>query len=172
MSFTVSKVEVWAGDIMNKPGMLARVLEALSNAGAQLEFVIARRATEHTSRVFVSPIKGAKQVQAAGDVGLVPARTMHAIRIDGPDRAGLGSQMTRAVADQGINLRGVSAAAIGRNSVTYLAFDTADDAAQATKVVKTELRNAPKRSAGAKKPAKKATKQATKKAGKKKAKKR
>jgi hypothetical protein len=140
MSYDVSRVEVWAGDILNKPGMLARVLEALRNAGVELEFVIARRAAESTSRVFISPIRGVKQKKAAGEVGLTPAGGLHAFRVEGPDRAGLGADMTRAIADHGINLRGVSAAAIGRKSVTYLAFDTEEDLKKAMAIVKKQFK--------------------------------
>jgi len=136
MSYTVKKVEVWAGDIRNKPGMLARVLEALSGAGAQLEFMVARRVTSESSRVFVAPIKGAKQKRAAQDVGLVPASGMYAVRIDGPDRPGLGAEITRSVADKGLNLRGASAAAIGKKTVFWLAFEAADHAAQAAQIIR------------------------------------
>lgn len=139
MSYKIAKVEVWAGDLVNRPGMLARVLESLKNAGASLEFVIARRASEHTSRVFVAPIKGKKQKQAAGDVGLVPATGMHAMRIDGPDRPGLGAELTRAIADKGINLRGVSAAALSKKCVTYVALETVDDMTAAMKIAKKTL---------------------------------
>lgn len=65
MPYTIKKVEVWAGDILNRPGMLARVFEALTNAGAQLEFMIARRLNEKTSRVFLAPIQGVKRHLAA-----------------------------------------------------------------------------------------------------------
>ncbi len=151
MSYKVNGVEVWAGDILNKPGTLARVLESLNNSGANLEFVIARRAAESTSRVFLAPIKGKKQKQAAADVGLVPATGMHAIRVEGPDRAGLGADVTRAVADKGINLRGVSAAAVGKKCVTYFAFESPDSLAEATKVVKKAVKGKPKAKAKAKK---------------------
>lgn len=124
MAYTINKVEVWAADILNRPGTLACVLEGLANAGAQLEFMIARRVNDRTSRVFVAPIKGIKQKRAASDVGLVPAKGMHSLRIEGLDRAGLGSEITRAVAGKGINLRGASAAAIGRKAVFYLAVET------------------------------------------------
>lgn len=145
MAYKVSNVEVYAGDILNKPGTLARVLEGLKNSGANLEFVIARRAAEHSSRVFVAPIKGKKQKQAASEVGLVPAAGMHALRVEGPDRAGLGADITRAIADQGINLRGVSAAAIGKKSVTYFAFESPDNLASAIKIVKKAVKGKPKK---------------------------
>ena len=40
----------------------------------------------------------------------------------------------------GINLRGISAAALGRRSMSYFAFDSADDAGNAIKFLKKALR--------------------------------
>lgn len=143
MGYTISRVEVWAGDIFNRPGMLARVLEALANAGAKLEFIVSRRLTRNTGRVYVAPLKGAKQKRAAADVGLVVAAGMHSIRIDGPDRVGLGAGIARCIASADINVRGVSAAMIGRRSVFYMAFGSKDDAATAVKVIGKHLRRPP-----------------------------
>ena len=136
MSYTVKKVQIWAGDILNRPGMMARVLEALTNAGAELEFIVARRVSEKTSRVFLAPVKGRRQKRAAQDVGLVEAEGMHAMRIEGPDRVGLGGQIARTVAESGINLRGASAAALGRKAVFYLAFATESELSAALKAVR------------------------------------
>ncbi|MCH7860719.1 MAG: hypothetical protein IH998_03305 [Proteobacteria bacterium] len=47
--------------------------------------------------------------------------------------------MTRAVADKGINLRGVSAAAIGRKAVFYLAVETEQARKDAMRVVRSLL---------------------------------
>lgn len=135
MPYTINKVDVWAADIPNQPGTLARVLEGLSNAGAQLEFMIARKVNDDTSRVFVAPIKGAKQHRAASDVGLTRAAGMHSLRIEGPDRAGLGAKITNAVAEKGINLRGASAATIGKKAVFYLAVESEQHLKEATKAV-------------------------------------
>ena len=145
MAYKISIVDVWAGDIVNKPGMLARVLEGVSNAGAKLEFMIARKASDTTSRVFISPIKGKKVKQAAADVGLVPTQNMHALCIEGTDRPALGADITRAVAAQGINLRGASAAAIGKRAVVYLAFDSAEDSEKAAKIAKKAVKKSKKR---------------------------
>jgi hypothetical protein len=139
MPYDIKTVEVWAGDMVNRPGMLARVLEALSGAGANLEFVIARRVNETTSRGFYAPVKGKKQQRAAADVGLQRTAGMHALRIEGPDKPGLGAFMTRAVAGAGINLRGVSAASLGKRSVCYIAFDKIEDAKEAGRVLKKVL---------------------------------
>jgi len=61
---------------------------------------------------------------------------LYGLRIEGPDRCGLGADVTRAVAGQGINLRGASAAALGKKTVIYLAFDAQADVDAAMKVVK------------------------------------
>jgi hypothetical protein len=136
MSYKLSKADVWAVDVMNRPGMLARVLESLRNAGAELEFMIARKAADTTSRVFLSPVKGKKQKAAAAEVGLVPATGMHCLRIEGPDKAGIGADITRAVADHDANLRGASAAAIGKKMVMHLAFESEADMDAAKKIVR------------------------------------
>lgn len=139
MPYKFSKAEVWAGDILNRPGTLARVLEALANSGAQLEFMIARRVSEATSRVFFAPLKAAKQKKAALELGLVPAQGLHVLRIEGQDRPGLGAALTRAVADHGLNLRGASAAAVSKKTAFYLAFEKEEDLKAAMKIARKAL---------------------------------
>jgi UTP:GlnB (protein PII) uridylyltransferase len=116
--------------------MLARMLESLTQAGARLEFMVARRVTERTSRVFVAPLTGKKQKDAARYLDMVPAAGMHAVRIEGPDRVGLGAEIARTVAASGVNIRGASAATIGRKSVFYLAFRTDDELKTAIRTVR------------------------------------
>jgi hypothetical protein len=142
MAYTVKKVEVWAAEIVDRPGGLADTLGALSSAGASLEFLISRRAPDKpgTGVVFLTPIKGAKAKRAAKEAGLSTTDSLHSLRVDGPDRPGLGTKMTRALADAGINLRGVSGAALGRRAVTYFAFDTAADADTAIRLLKKVLK--------------------------------
>ena len=90
--------------------------------------------------VFLTPVRGAKQTRAAIDAGLGTTDSLHSLRVEGPDRPGLGTKMTRALADAGINLRGLSAAALGRKSVAYFAFDSANDAANAIKLLRKALK--------------------------------
>ena len=142
MAYTIKKVDVWAGEIQDRPGGLAEKLAALGNAGANLEFLVSRRAPDKpgTGVVFVTPIRGSKQKAAAQEAGLSTTDALHSVRVDGPDRPGLGTKMTRALADAGINLRGVSAAAIGRRAITYFAFDNAVDADTAIRTLKKALK--------------------------------
>lgn len=140
MAYKLSRVDVWVTDLVNRPGMLARCLEAISNAGGNLEFVVARRVTERTARAFFAPLVGARQQKAAADVGLQKAAGMHVLRIEGPDKPGLGARITRAIADANINGRGLSSAAIARKMVCYIAFGSDTDLKQATKVLKKALK--------------------------------
>ena len=46
------------------------------------------------------------------------------------------TQLTKALAEAGINLRGLSVAAIGNRYISHLALDTAKDAARAVALLK------------------------------------
>ncbi|MDP2604401.1 MAG: amino acid-binding protein [Deltaproteobacteria bacterium] len=142
MAYSIKKVDVWAGDVADRPGGLAATIAALSNAGANLEFLIGRRAADKpgTGVVFLTPIRGAKQKAAAQGTGLSMTDSLHSVRVEGPDRAGLGTKMTQALADAGINLRGISGAAIGRRAVTYFGFDSGADADMAVRALKKTLK--------------------------------
>lgn len=139
MGYKISAVGVWVADVLNRPGRLARLLEVLASAGAELEFVISRRVTANTSRVFLAPLKTAAQRKAAASVDVVPAAGLHTLRIDGPNQAALGARLTRALADKDIAVRGLSAAVQGKNCVTYIAFQTDVDAKAALRVLKKNL---------------------------------
>lgn len=140
MSYTISKVDVWAADIPNRAGTLSGVIESMADSGAMLEFMIARKVNARTSRVFIAPIKGAKLQRAAKKAGLVRAKGMHSLRIEGPDRPGLGTKITQAISEKGINLRGASAAAIGRKAVFHIAVESEKDLKSAITVVRKVLR--------------------------------
>lgn len=138
MALKVTKVEVWAGEMQDKPGELARILGALADAGANIECVIGRRQPDKpgTGVVFVTPIRGKKVQAAAQSAGLSPASNVPTLRVEGADKPGLGAKLASAIADAGVNLRGVSAAVIGKKFVVYFGFDSADDAAKAARALK------------------------------------
>jgi len=138
MKLKVAKEDVWAATIKDRPGGLNEKLEALAAVDVNLEFVIARRLTDKKNAgvVFVTPVKGARREQAAKKARFKKSRSLHSLRVDAADKPGLGAALTRALADAGINLRGLSAAAIGRKSVMHLAFDKATDAAKAARILK------------------------------------
>lgn len=140
MTYTISKVGVWVGTIPDRPWGLAEKLSPLAQAGTNLEFVISRRDTPGAALLFVAPLRSAAQTRAAQKAGLRKAVRMHSLRIVGPDRPGLGAKMTNAVAQAGINIRGLSAAAMDRKCLVYFAFDSASDANKAARVLRKVLK--------------------------------
>ena len=138
MAMKIAKVDVWAATIKDRPGGLAEKLAPLPKAGANLAFVIARRQPNKPGKgvVFVTPIKGGKQIAAAKKAGFKRARSLRSLVVRGADRRGLGSKMTVALAQAGINLRGLSAAVVGKEFVAYFAFDKPSDGSKAARILK------------------------------------
>ena len=130
MDVIVERVDVWVASVPDKPGGLASVLTELRAAGADLQFIIARRAPEAPGEgvVFVTPLSGDREIRAAAEVGFKVSQKLHSVRVTGTDKPGIAAEIARKVADAGINLRGFSASALGRQFVAYLAVDSLDDA--------------------------------------------
>jgi len=137
MALKIDRVDTWAATLRDKPGELAGKLAVLAEGGVNLEFIIARRAPDKpgTGVVFVTPIKGASQVRAAKKAGFKKTPSLHTVRVEGPDKPGVGARISRSLADAGINLRGFSAAALGRKFVCHIAVDKAADATKAKRAL-------------------------------------
>jgi len=138
MDLLVERVDVWVATIQDRPGALAEVLDTLRDAGANLQFIIARRAPEEPGKglVFVTPLQNDREVRAASTVGFNVAQALHSVRIMGPDRPGMAAALTRALAEGGINLRGFSASVIGSQFVAFIAVDSLDEATKSLELVK------------------------------------
>ncbi len=133
MELMVDKVDVWATSLMDRPGGLAEKLEALRDAGADLQFIVARRAPEKPGGgvAFVTPLRGDHEIRAAANEGFQLTRSLQSLRIEGPDRPGIVAELLRKLADKGLSLQGLSAAVIGTRFVVYLGLDSPSDAALA-----------------------------------------
>ena len=136
MALKIQRVDTWAASLEDRPGELAAKLKSLAQAGVNLEFVIARRAPDKPGEgvVFVTPIQGAAGVRAAKAAGFMKTDSLHTVRIEGADKKGEGSKITEA--EGGLNLRGLSAAAINKKFIAHVALDTAADAAKATRLLR------------------------------------
>ncbi|MBC8752802.1 hypothetical protein OKW43_007479 [Paraburkholderia sp. WC7.3g] len=137
MELIVERVDVWAATIEDKPGGLATVLSALRDAGADLQFVVARRTPEAPGKgvVFVAPLQGDSEIRAAAQVGFNVTPSLHSVRVMGLDQLGIVAELTQKLADGEINLRGVSAAVLGSQFIAYLAVDSLEDANQAMDIL-------------------------------------
>jgi hypothetical protein len=134
----VESVDVWAASIRDEPGGLAVMLKGLRDAGADLEFIVARRAHEEpgTGVVFVTPLRGDTEIAAAADLGFNVSSQLHAVRVEGENTRGAVAELTDLLAEAGINLRGVSAAVIGTRFILHVAVDSVSDATRAIDILK------------------------------------
>jgi hypothetical protein len=132
MALQASKADVWVVTLEDRAGAAAEKLEALSQGGANLEMVFARRTDEPGKGVmFVTPVKGAKATKAAQAAGFGKPQSIHSVRVEGGDKPGLGSKIARALGNAGVSFRGISAIVVGRKFISYIACDSAEDAAKA-----------------------------------------
>ena len=129
MAYAIEKVEVWSGMIDDEPGGLAAKLAPLAEAGVALSFMLARRSVPGKGAVFLAATK------AARGAGLAPANDLSALCVSGPDKAGLGALVAGALAQAGINMRGISAMAVGRKAIMCIAFDDKPTAAKAQRIL-------------------------------------
>jgi hypothetical protein len=139
METIVEHVDVWAANIEDKPGGLAMALATLRDVGADLQFIIARRAPQDPGRgvVFVTPLQGDREIAAAAAVGFNVTQTLHSVRVMGRDRPGAAAELTQQLANGGINLRGFSASVIGSQFSAYVAVDSLDEANKAIAILRT-----------------------------------
>ncbi len=138
MALQITKAEVWVTEIADQPGGLASVLSAIAAAGGDLQAVIARRQPDKSGSgvVFLCPVKGKAVQGAARKAGLCPAENIATLRIEGPNRAGIGHRILRAIANANVNVRGVSAVVVGNKFAAYVGFDNDADAKTAAKALR------------------------------------
>ena len=138
MAIKVSRSDVWTAMIDDHAGGAADKLEALAKAGANLEMVFARRTPEQPGKgiLFAGPIRGTKVLKAAQEAGFAKPDNIHGVRIEGGDKPGLGAKITRTLGNAGISFRGMTAIAIGAKFISYVACDSAEDAAKAVSALK------------------------------------
>jgi hypothetical protein len=138
INLIVEQVDVWAATIDDRPGGLAKVLSGLREAGADLGFVIARRAPDKPGSgvIFVTPLRADREVRAASILGFNVSNSIKSVRVEGDNRPGVASEITEKLAAAGINLHGFSGAVIGARFILYIGLDTAKDAEKAVAIIK------------------------------------
>jgi hypothetical protein len=137
MELIVERVDVWAASIKDEPGGLASVLAGLRDAGADLNFILARRAPEKpgTGVVFVTPLRGDLEVAAAASLGFNVTNSVQSVSVEGPNEPGIASRILEKLAAAGINLRGVTCGIIGVRFIMYVGLDSAEDADKVVEIL-------------------------------------
>ena len=138
MDMIIEKVDVWAASIQDKPGVLANMLSSLKNAGADLDFVLARRSTQKpgTGVVYVTPLRGDAEIAAGADLGFNVTNSVHSVRVEGENKRGIAAELTEKLAAAGINLKGFSGSVSGARFVVFIGLDSLEDAAKAVDILK------------------------------------
>ena len=137
MDLLINCVDVWAASTADKPGGVSGILKGLYEAGADLDFVIARRAPDKPGKgvVFLTPIQGDREVKAASTLGFNLTSRVNSVRVEGDNVPGAAARLAELIADAGINIRGFSAAVIGPRYIAYIGFDSSSDAENAARII-------------------------------------
>lgn len=137
MDLIVEHVDVWSASITDNPGSLSGMLTELYEAGADLDFIIARRAPEKpgTGVVFLTPLRGDREVRAASTLGFNLTSSVNAVRVEGDNVSGAAARIANLIADAEINVRGFSVAVIGARLIAYIGFDNSNDTEKVVKII-------------------------------------
>ena len=137
MGFKLDRIHVWSGEVADRAGGVATKLALLAQAGANLEFILTRRAEEKPGSgvLFVAPVTGPMQVRAARSAGLAETQDPVVLRVEGDNQAGLGHRVTQQWALAGISLQGLSMCVLGDKFIGYVAFDNVADANRAAAIL-------------------------------------
>jgi len=134
MALSVKKTSLWRREVDNRPGTLAKTLQPLADANADLEIVMAY-GMGNKAVVEVAPVNGKRSTTAAAQAGLVESR-IPAVVATGENRAGLGHAFASAIGDAGINISFLVAHTVGNRFSSVFGFDSEADADRAISLIK------------------------------------
>lgn len=136
-SVTVKSITLWRVEVDNRPGTLARVLEPLAQAGADLKVAMAYRFPGNETRgaIELYPVSGMRATAAARRAGLSESG-IPTLLVEGDDKPGLGAAISRSLAEAGINVAFFVAQVVGRRYAAVIGFDTAAGARKAAPLLR------------------------------------
>ena len=137
MPVTVKNISLWRKEVENQVGALARTLEPVAKAGANLQILMGYRYPGEGAKAAIElyPIAGKKGTAAASEAGL-SASSIPTLLVEGDDKPGLGLGIAQAIAGAGINMAFFVAQAVGRRFSAVLGFDSVADAKIAAPLIK------------------------------------
>ena len=134
MVISVTKISLWRREVENSPGKMAETLEPLSNAGTNLQIVMGYHIGDMAA-IEVFPVSGTRAVNAARQGGLSESGPP-SLLVAGENRPGLLHSMSRALADEGINIHFLVAQVVAGRYSAVFGFGSDDDATRAIKIIK------------------------------------
>lgn len=133
----MDRVHVWSGEVEDRAGGTAAKLKYLAQAGANLEYVFTKRLPDKPGKgvLYVTPITGPAQINAARAGGLTETDNPVVHRISGDNQQGLAHRLTQAWAMAGISFQGLTMTVMGDKFIGYAAFDSVADANAAAQIL-------------------------------------
>ena len=138
MSFKMQRVHVFHDEVPDRPGGIALKLKACAEAGAHLEYVYSQRSASKPGigDLYVAPhTSSPAETTALKKAGMHEVSEPVVMRVEGDDKAGLGSRLSTAWEMAGLNLHGMMMAALAGKFVGYVTFDTAADGNKAATIL-------------------------------------
>src|SRR5712691_5188777 len=137
MPVTVKHITLWRVEVENKPGVLARTLESLAAAGADLQVAMGYRypGGAEKAAIEVYPVTAKKSVAAAQATGL-GASSIPTLLVEGDNKPGLAHAVAKAIGDAGMNLGFLVAQVVGRRYSAVVGFENEADSKNAAALIK------------------------------------
>ena len=135
--FTIKKFQIWSTDTDNVAGATTGLFKMLADAGADIEFALGRPHGDDPNKavLFVSPIKGSRQEEAARAADFVPRPDVVGVQIQGPSRIGGNFRLTAALAHEDLTFRALVTTVDGNRFTAVFAFKSDKDADRAVNVL-------------------------------------
>ena len=137
MSFKMDRAHVWASEVKDEPGGVAKYLARLAEAGANLDYVYTQRLPDKPGfgMLYVAPVLGNAQTDAAKSLGMHLVSDPIVMRLEGDNTAGLAGRLKQEWARANINLHGSILAVLVNKFIGYVTFDTVEDANKAARIL-------------------------------------
>ncbi len=135
MAISVKKITLWRREVEDRPGTLAQTLEPLAEAGANLQVVMSYAMGGGKAAIEVFPVTGNRATNAARQGGLSESGPP-AIAVNGDNRPALARDISRALADEGINIHFLVAQVIANRYAAVFGFGSDDHATRAMELIK------------------------------------
>ena len=129
MTFKVTRTDILAAEIKDEPGGLAMRLKALADFGADLDCVVARRRPDKKGEgiVFVSATNAKKLYDTPDQAGFQEATRIPTLKVEGPNRPGMGAELTKIIGDTKVSLRGLTVTTVDNKFSCFIGFDSVED---------------------------------------------
>ncbi len=136
MALSVKKGSLWRRELENRPGSLAQSLEHLAKKGVNLQILTGYSYQSRAGgAVEIFPIADAKSEEAAKEAGFAKAENVPCLLVSSNDRAGVIYDITKAIANEGINLQFVQSQSIDGKYTAILGFFSDGDTSRAHTIV-------------------------------------